>query len=101
MRAVCSILAFTVHPVLGIHVRQGEANMASGTEAALASKHTTATVLIVDDEDSTRNLCRDVVTEAGFRSKVASTTEQALEILDEFPIDIVITDLRVPAMGGI
>jgi two-component system response regulator HydG len=74
--------------------------MAAGTEAALA-RHAAATVLIVDDEDATRNLCQDVVTEAGFRAKVASTTEQAIDILDECPIEIVITDLRVPAMGGI
>ncbi len=75
--------------------------MASGTEAALALPQTSATVLIVDDEDATRNLCRDVVTAAGYRAKVASTTEQAIEILDQFPIEIVITDLRVPNLGGI
>jgi DNA-binding NtrC family response regulator len=74
--------------------------MAAATEVALA-RHATATVLIVDDEDATRNLCQDVVTEAGFRAKVASTTEQAIDILDECPIEIVITDLRVPAIGGI
>ena len=74
--------------------------MAAGIEAALA-RHAAATVLIVDDEDATRNLCQDVVMEAGFRAKVASTTEQAIDILDEGPIEIVITDLRVPAIGGI
>src|SRR5580704_3263031 len=75
--------------------------MASGTESELAFRQMGVTVLIVDDEDATRNLCRDVVNEAGFRTKVASTTEQAQEILDQFPIDILITDLRVPLMGGI
>ena len=75
--------------------------MASATETALAGRQISATVLIVDDEDATRNLCRDVVTEAGFRAKIASTTEQAIEILDQGPVEIVITDLRVPHMGGI
>jgi DNA-binding NtrC family response regulator len=74
--------------------------MAASTETALA-RNSAATVLIVDDEDATRSLCQDVVTEAGFRAKAASTTEQAIEILDEHPIEIVITDLRVPAIGGI
>jgi two-component system response regulator HydG len=60
-----------------------------------------ASVLIVDDEDSTRSLCRDVVADAGLRTRTASTTEQALEILDQAPVDIVITDLRVPHMGGL
>jgi DNA-binding NtrC family response regulator len=75
--------------------------MASATEAALATRHGSATVLIVDDEDTTRNLCRDVVTDAGFRAKVASTTEQALEILEECPVEIILTDLRVPGIGGL
>ena len=60
-----------------------------------------ATVLIVDDEDATRNLCHDVVTDSGLRTRTASTTEQALEILEQYPVDILITDLRVPEIGGI
>jgi DNA-binding NtrC family response regulator len=59
------------------------------------------TALIVEDENATRDLCCDVVTESGLRARTASTTEQALEILEQFPVDIVITDLRVPQMGGI
>jgi DNA-binding NtrC family response regulator len=59
------------------------------------------TVLIVDDEDVTRNLCRDVVADAGLRTRAASTTEQALDILDQYPVDLVITDLRVPQIGGL
>ena len=60
-----------------------------------------ATVLIVDDEDATRSLCQDVVTDSGLRTRTASTTEQALEILDQMPVDILITDLRVPQIGGL
>jgi DNA-binding NtrC family response regulator len=57
--------------------------------------------LIVDDEDSTRILCRDVVTDGGLCARTASTTEQALDILEQYPIDIVITDIRVPQLGGL
>lgn len=60
-----------------------------------------ATVLVVDDEDSALRLCADVARDAGLRVRTATTTEQALQILDEFPIDIVITDLRVPELGGL
>jgi YesN/AraC family two-component response regulator len=35
------------------------------------------------------------------RTRTASTTEEALRALEEFPIDIVITDLRVPEIGGL
>jgi DNA-binding NtrC family response regulator len=76
--------------------------MSSATEAVLAAERPTpVTVLIVDDENATRTLCRDVVAESGLHTRLASTTEQALEILDQFPVDIVITDLRVPEMGGL
>jgi DNA-binding NtrC family response regulator len=75
---------------------------ASGTETALSSQQPSpVTILIVDDEDATRNLCRDVVADAGLRARSASTTEQALEVLDQYPIDLVITDLRVPQIGGL
>lgn len=67
----------------------------------MAVERPLVTVLIVDDEDTTRNLCRDVVADSGLRTRTASTTEQALEILEECPIDIVITDLRVPQLGGL
>jgi len=76
--------------------------MATGTEAALElTRPASPTVLIVDDEDTTRDLCRDVVSESGFRARTASTTEQALDILEQYPVEIVITDLRVPKMGGL
>jgi DNA-binding NtrC family response regulator len=76
--------------------------MASGTEPSLSSERAVpVTVLIVDDEDATRSLCRDVVSESGLRTKLAATTEQALDILDQSPIEIVITDLKVPQLGGI
>jgi DNA-binding NtrC family response regulator len=68
-----------------------------------APTHRSATfsALIVDDEVTTRNLCRDVAADAGLQVYVASTTEEALEILDQYSIDIVVTDLQVPQLGGL
>jgi len=74
--------------------------MAVGT-VFTAERPISATVLIVDDEDATRSLCHDVVTDSGLRTRTASTTEQALDILDQMPVDILITDLRVPQIGGL
>jgi two-component system response regulator HydG len=64
-------------------------------------KSATVTILVVDDEDSARNLCSDVAVEAGLRVRAAATTEQALEVLEQSPVDIVITDLKVPQLGGV
>jgi len=67
----------------------------SGTKSA------TLSLLIVDDEVSTRNLFRDVAADAGLLVHASGTTEQALEILDQYPVDIVVTDLKVPQIGGL
>ena len=69
--------------------------------ARILERPTTVSVLVVDDEQSARDLCCDVATDTGIRARGASTTEEALEILDQFPVDIVITDLRVPQLGGL
>ncbi len=60
-----------------------------------------ARILIVDDEESTLRICSDIAMEIGLRVHTASTTEQALEELDQYPIDIAITDLKVPQLGGL
>ncbi|MBI3484927.1 MAG: sigma-54-dependent Fis family transcriptional regulator [Acidobacteria bacterium] len=74
------------------------------TEAPVPAREQPAPVgaiLIVDDEAAARDLCADVAREAGLLVRTATTTEQALEILEQFPVDIVLTDLKVPALGGI
>jgi len=57
--------------------------------------------LVVDDEDDIRDLCANLAMEAGLRVRTAATTEQALEILEQVPVDLVVTDLRVPQIGGL
>jgi DNA-binding NtrC family response regulator len=73
-------------------------------EAKPANLKTSAaglSILIVDDEDATRQLCRDIASEIGLEVRTASTTDEALEILEQSPVDIVVTDLMVPELGGI
>src|SRR6202163_1225563 len=74
------------------------------TEAKLESsavRSAAFSLLIVDDEVTTQSLCNDVAREAGLHVYTSSTTEQALDILDQYPIDIVVTDLKVPQIGGL
>jgi len=58
-------------------------------------------ILIVDDEDATRDLCRDIAREMGLEVLTAATTSEALERLEQAPVDIVVTDLKVPQLGGL
>ncbi len=48
-----------------------------------------------------RAICTDVVEDAGLKVRTASTTEEALAVLEETTVDIVITDLKVPMVGGL
>lgn len=57
-------------------------------------------LLIVDDEQSTREVLKIAAQDTGLDVLTASTTEEALSILDQHPVDIVVTDLRVPKLGG-
>ena len=76
--------------------------MESGTKVeSVAVKTAALSLLIVDDEVITRSLCNDVALEAGLHVYASSTTEQALDILDQYPIDIVVTDLKIPQLGGL
>ncbi len=77
-------------------IAQSESGIAIATENSVA-----ISVLVVDDENSARDLCRDVAIETGLQVRTANNTEQALDILDQYPVDILITDLRVPQLGGI
>ena len=61
----------------------------------------TIRVLVADDETTPRSVCAEVVRQAGLEPIEAATTEEALEILDRAPVDIVLTDLRIPELGGI
>ncbi len=76
--------------------------MANGIDRAVAfEKLLSTTVLIVDHEGATRDVCGGVIAESGLRTRTAATTEEALEALEEYSIDIVVTALHVPKIGGL
>jgi len=68
---------------------------------AAKAEATDLAVLIVDDEKSTCSLCGDIAREAGLKVHFAETTEEALELLDRSAVDILLTDLKVPELGGL
>jgi len=59
------------------------------------------TILVVDDEESLRDICREVLDRAGYTVLLAENGRQALNILQDEAVDLVLTDLRMPEMGGI
>jgi DNA-binding NtrC family response regulator len=60
-----------------------------------------ATVLVVDDEPRLRELIAFAVTRAGARPLLAAGVPEALELLAARRIDLVLTDLAMPGLGGL
>jgi diguanylate cyclase (GGDEF)-like protein len=58
-------------------------------------------ILIVDDDLSIRNTMQEYINNAGFVSQTASTAEEALELIKTNKFSVVITDIRLPGMGGL
>jgi two-component system response regulator HydG len=58
-------------------------------------------ILIVDDERSIREACREVAQSLGFNTFVADSAEHAYRLLDSQGIDAVLLDLRLPGAGGL
>ncbi len=61
----------------------------------------TTNVLVVDDDESARNLCADVLQESGLGAQTAASGPEALNILEGGQIDIMLADLVMPGISGI
>ena len=57
-------------------------------------------VLVVDDEPALREICEEALGGAGYRVTLASNGQEALAKACERCFDLVISDLRMPAMNG-
>lgn len=58
-------------------------------------------ILIVDDEQATRELCVAVAAQSGLSALAVGSAERALSVLEQKAIDILLTDLKPPGMSGI
>ena len=58
-------------------------------------------VLVVDDEDYIRRLIRFVLEDEGYDVRLASSTEEALNLIRSFQPDIVTVDLMMPGRSGL
>jgi two-component system response regulator PilR (NtrC family) len=60
----------------------------------------TAHLLFVDDESALRTVMAERLAERGFEVVQADSGEKALDLLEQFAFDVVITDLRMPGIDG-
>ncbi|HEY6079946.1 MAG TPA: sigma-54 dependent transcriptional regulator [Polyangiaceae bacterium] len=58
-------------------------------------------VLVVDDEENLRVVLRTLLRRHGYEVETAASGEEALGMIDSFGPDVVLTDVRMPKMGGL
>jgi DNA-binding NtrC family response regulator len=57
-------------------------------------------ILVVDDETDLAASCKRLLESRGYQTRVAASGEEAVQLIQEFEPDLVITDLRMPGMSG-
>lgn len=75
-------------------VKRGE-GMENEDKVAIGSR-----VLIVDDVESNRMILESIVAAMGCDPITAENGEWALEMVEEFPPQLILTDISMPGMDG-
>ncbi len=57
-------------------------------------------ILLVDDEESIRKAFARLLRQVGYTVECSSDGEEAAQIIDLQPVDLVIADIRMPNMDG-
>src|SRR5512135_1582870 len=61
----------------------------------------TATILVVDDEENTREGLSKILEKEGYNVEMAANGKEAMSLLKRQGFDLVITDMRMPLMDGL
>jgi PAS domain S-box-containing protein len=81
---------------------QAQRRVAQGSQHSAKEKtFEDAIVLLVEDDDLIRLTTTEMLSDIGCKVKEASTAQEALKILDEQPVDILLTDVGLPGVSGL
>ena len=58
-------------------------------------------ILVVDDQPDVANTLADILTLKGFKVYLSFSGAAALKILEDQPVDILLTDVKMPDMNGV
>src|SRR3954468_11598328 len=67
----------------------------------MATKDKDYSILIADDDTSCRQALRDIMEPEGFRTMLASSGEEALDIAQRGPVHLVLLDMHMPRLTGL
>ena len=62
---------------------------------------TPGSILIVDDESHTRELCDDILSEEGYQTQKVGSAKEAILVLAQKPFQLVLSDIQMPEMDGV
>ena len=88
-------------PALFVLSPQGLLSTVGSLRMAHDARSRRRTVLVADDSITTRSLLRSVLEGGGYRVRTASDGDEALRIARSEPIDLVVSDVRMPRLDGI
>jgi two-component system, OmpR family, KDP operon response regulator KdpE len=58
-------------------------------------------ILVVDDEPQITRVLKTTLSSQGYGVRIASDGDEAIQLMKDWPPDMVITDLRMPNLGGL
>lgn len=59
------------------------------------------TILIVEDDTEAQAVLSDILNNEGYAALLAQDGKEALQLLADQPVDLIITDRSMPGMGGL
>ena len=59
------------------------------------------TVLYVDDDEASREICRRILEEEGYRVVLAQDGAEAIDVVEAESPDVAVLDIRMPRKGGL
>ncbi|MBI9083059.1 MAG: response regulator [Desulfobacterales bacterium] len=57
-------------------------------------------ILVVDDQEAIRDLLKEAFARGPYKIQIAASAEEALSLLAMDPVDVVISDEKMPGMSG-
>jgi CheY-like chemotaxis protein len=86
--------------VIRLPRRTGRATLLAQSDRSEATAGRTGKVMVVEDEPDIRDMIAEVLTRDGHRVIAAASGREALEQLENDEVDLVVSDLRMPDLGG-
>jgi DNA-binding response OmpR family regulator len=59
------------------------------------------TILVVDDDEAIRTLLQEELEDEGYKVLIATNARDALKMVADEPLDLVVLDIRMPGMDGL